>query len=142
MKASTLGFLASIVLFVQPCFAEGDLSKNLRISRPCSTGVNSPFHGNLPGVSQRWWRAFKNPSFCPYILCGGSCAAVSGVPRVGSFTEDELMSDLTPCSLEDAAVGAGNCCMGKTVDKSFVWRHCNNASCPSEYSEERSYEKN
>ncbi|MBX9567673.1 MAG: hypothetical protein K2X77_02210 [Candidatus Obscuribacterales bacterium] len=68
------------------------------------------FSGVLAGVSSRWWRNFRNPSFCPFIICGGTCANIMGVPIVGSYTASQLMSNETPCSIESVE-SSGGCCM-------------------------------
>lgn len=75
------------------------------------------FRGILPGLSSRWWRNFRNPSFCPFIICGGTCANIMGVPIVGAYTSTQLMSDETPCSIESVE-SSGGCCMHQTSQKS------------------------
>ncbi len=123
--------LASISLLSQTARAEQTEHK-IRISRPQSNEVHAALDAkpavksNVGGLSTRWWRKFKNPSFCPYMICGSSCADISGMPRIGSYSQDELMSGDTPCGLKElnALEKPASCCMPDTVDHSY--------SCPEE----------
>lgn len=88
----------------KPCCAESATKK-------AGTGAaKQQINGFLAGVSNRWWRNFRNPTFCPFIICGGSCANMMGVPIVGAYTASELLSDETPCSIESVE-SSGGCCM-------------------------------
>lgn len=88
-----------------PCCEEGS-----KPEEQSGTGKQQ-ISGFLSGVSSRWWRNFRNPTFCPFIICGGSCANMMGVPIVGAYTSSQLMSDETPCSIESVE-SSGGCCMG------------------------------
>ena len=88
------------------------------------------------GMSMRWWRKFKNPSFCPYVLCGSSCSDISGIPRVGAYSDAELVSEKTPCGLSELnALDKPGCCMSDTIDSSYSatskGASCSGASCGS-----------
>ncbi|MBX9688544.1 MAG: hypothetical protein K2X27_17680 [Candidatus Obscuribacterales bacterium] len=102
-------------VFLPPASAE---SSSLRISRPEAASEGN-FHSLNEGISIRWWRKFKNPAFCPYVLCGGSCAEISGTPKIGSYSHEQLISDETPCSLEQRSLKApdDDCCMSKSVSR-------------------------
>lgn len=76
------------------------------------------FKSILPGIAQRWWRKLRNPSVCPFVLCGSSCADISGKPRIGAYDLMQLFSDITPCSLQDFGPASGSCCMGSTLEQS------------------------
>ena len=123
--------LALIPLVQQSAKAEQTQHKT-RISRPQSNEsqvipeAKPAVKSNIVGLSTRWWRKFKNPSFCPYMICGSSCADISGTPRIGSYSQDELMSGDTPCGLKElnALEKPASCCMPDTVDHSY--------SCPEE----------
>lgn len=81
-----------------------------------SMAAKQHISGFLNGVSNRWWRNFRNPTFCPFIICGGSCANMMGVPIVGAYTPSQLMSDETPCSIESVE-SSGGCCMSHGSSK-------------------------
>ena len=88
--------------------AEERTEQNFRISRPQAV---APVHFSsyAAGISIRWWRQFKNPSFCPYVLCASSCAYVAANPRLGALTQEEyVFSEITPCSLNAGA--CSSCC--------------------------------
>lgn len=86
------------------------------------------FRTIIPGIASRWWRKFKEPSFCPYIICGGSCANVMGVPIVGRFSENELSSPETPCSLASVEA-AGGCCIQERNESCSMSEPHGAASC-------------
>ena len=87
--------------------------QNSSLSAPTLTAVRSI----AAGMSMRWWRKFKNPSFCPFIICGGSCADISGVPKIGAYSPSELVSEETPCSLDSiTSSDSGGCCMSDNID--------------------------
>lgn len=140
--------LCSILIgfFCSPCLAEnaspGSSSSasgthSTRISRPGKTEIDSSsssvnFKSMALGLSTRWWRKFKNPSFCPYVLCGSSCSDISGIPRVGSYSIEELLSEQTPCGLVElnALVKPESCCMSGTINSSYKGT-CSDAECCS-----------
>ncbi len=127
--------IASLPVQVNAAPANADFSSNAAASSNIAraTRINRPenqqksfqsylpsFQSYLPGLSYRWWRKFKNPSFCPFVLCGASCADTSGVPRVGAYTEEQLFSDLTPCGLEPGLFSSmDGCCMSSTIESSY-----------------------
>lgn len=91
------------------------------------------FTSIVPGLSNRWWRKFKNPSFCPYVICGSSCADVSGVPRIGSYTSEELVSEQTPCGLTElnALAKPDSCCISGTIDNTYRKDKADSDTCKS-----------
>lgn len=99
-----------------------------------SEAVKQHIRGFLNGISSRWWRNFRNPTFCPFIICGGSCANMMGVPIVGAYTPSQLMSDETPCSIESVE-SSGGCCMShgsskaRSLDVGSVKDIANASSC-------------
>lgn len=143
MSKPVLFFVFAIVLLAQavplPVKAEDDTRKT-RISRPVPTVDNSEsansadanaIKSNVLGLSGRWWRKFKNPSFCPFVICGSSCADISGIPRIGAYNQEELMSGDTPCGLNElnALEKPSSCCMPETVEKSYS---CSDGACSEE----------
>ena len=114
--------LAFAYTFILPAMAEPNsetsaLTAPTRLRRPApassaeTVALPDPqVTGILLGVSNRWWRNFRNPTFCPFIICGGSCANMMGVPIIGKYTRTQLMSDETPCSIESVESNGG-CCM-------------------------------
>lgn len=97
-------------------------NRNQPSSSPSASESNSTearFSTVADGISVRWWRKLKNPTFCPFVICGGSCADISGVPKIGTYSKEELLSEETPCSLEQLTLAGGNsCCMSKNVANS------------------------
>lgn len=103
-------------------------SSKLRISRPT---VSAPeFHSSSEGITNRWWRKFRNPSFCPFVICGASCADISGKPKMGAYTQEQLDSDITPCSLDSISPNgkSGGCCMNSSLEQG-VHDCCAGESC-------------
>jgi hypothetical protein len=88
------------------------------------------FQGIRPGMSVRWWRKFRNPAFCPFIICNGSCTDISGQPRIGSYSSEDLVSDLTPCSLSSEWIDpeSSACCMSRTIKKTYD-AECKDGCC-------------
>jgi hypothetical protein len=71
----------------------------LRLSR-----VESPvikFTGPPAGVSYRWLRNMRNPAFCPFVLCHGSCSSVIGIYTIGgSCAPTQSPDEQVPCGLK------------------------------------------
>lgn len=88
----------------------GHAQTQQRIER--SAEIHSVFDSPARGLCVRWWRKFCNPSFCTFVLCAGSCADISGKPRIGSYSSEELISTQTPCSLKPLTVNLNKdgCC--------------------------------
>ncbi|MBX9720735.1 MAG: hypothetical protein K2X81_05025 [Candidatus Obscuribacterales bacterium] len=103
-------------------------SAKIRISRPMA--ATPEFHSPSDGMTNRWWRKFRNPSFCPFVICGGSCADISGKPKIGAYTQKQLDSDITPCSLDSISGNgkSGSCCMDTSLEQAS---HdcCSDESC-------------
>jgi len=101
-----------------PALAEDESGSRVRIKRPKEDAeVVCYFKSLNAGLANRWWRKFRNPSFCPYVLCAGSCADPSGIPRMGEYSAEDLASDTTPCSLKLPSLNCtdGGCCMSKSI---------------------------
>lgn len=100
--------------------AKPEQGASLRINRPTPIQFQFQFQSMLPGVATRWWRKFRNPSFCPFVLCASSCADISGKPKIGAYSLEQLLSDTTPCSLSfescDSCDGGG-CCMNSSLSQ-------------------------
>lgn len=66
------------------------------------------------GVAQRWLRNMRHPSFCPFVLCHGTCADVIGRFIIGGNCAPTESSDApAPCSIRKVdffAPGAAGCC--------------------------------
>jgi hypothetical protein len=128
--------LLSIFLLLALCFPHCSLAGEstehcLRIRRPTPYPVH--FTSYAAGISIRWWRQFKNPSFCPYVLCASSCAYVCAYPRLGSLTQEELFyADITPCSLD--APDCSSCCLSTSLDKARESLHGKESSDSKEQS--------
>lgn len=87
-----------------------------RIARPSGEVLEKHFSSTVGGISIRWWRKFRNPSFCPFVLCGSSCADISGMPRIGAYTPSQLYSEITPCSLNFKLDDSEPCCLSHSID--------------------------
>ena len=120
--------IALLILLVSGSAAIAQTDHKSRISRPAQDAIvaDAPTESKVRiqnsafGMSARWWRKFRNPSFCPFVICGTSCSDISGIPRIGSYTQEQLVSELTPCSLAPVSVLAHDeCCMSKTVNDTY-----------------------
>jgi hypothetical protein len=92
-----LGTALTVILMQSgAALADDPLGNSVRIKRPKDEAeVLCYFKSINAGVANRWWRKFRNPSFCPYVLCSGSCADPVGIPRLGEYSARELASDMT-----------------------------------------------
>ena len=77
---------------------------SLRIERPIYATIEPQFASAFgAGFSTRWLRNFRQPSFCPYILCNGTCATGLGIMGPGDLELTDcgttVISEKTPCSL-------------------------------------------
>lgn len=134
LTALILYFAIQTILVPMVCADNSSSEPATRINRPVNS--ESHFKAFVPGVSIRWWRNFRNPSVCPYVMCGGSCSDISGIPRLGAYTQDQLMSDTTPCSLnpQNVDVASGGCCMSRNINSAYS-SACSDEQCSNSLSQ-------
>jgi hypothetical protein len=109
---------SQVVLYMVPMAGVSfgsELGSGLRIER--TQPGEALFKGLPPGYAERWWARFRNRSFCPFVICHGSCAIGEGPLAVR--TGDSYLPVETPCPLpaRNLFVGdPGSCCRSTSAN--------------------------
>ncbi len=99
-KASTTGVL------------ENEEDNPVRLKRISTASLI--FMAPPAGIAQRWLRNMRNPTFCPFAMCHGTCSAIMGQFVIGgSCSPTETSDSPAPCSIRKvdffAEPGSGCC---------------------------------
>ena len=123
-----------------PQLSTANISANsgppLRLSRAPVQLNSVKFRQPPGGIAQRWLRNMRTPTFCPYLLCHGSCADIMGQFLIGgSCSSADAEAQPVPCGITKPILfstpGSGCCSTapGTIEECTTAGEECSGASC-------------